>query len=236
MSHIALYGGTFDPIHQGHINTSLAIQNHMHFDSYRFLPCKIPALKAPAHATTNQRLTMLQLALSPYPQFELDLREINRATPSYMVDTLTSVREELPHASISLILGYDAFMSLPQWHQWEKIVTLANILVMNRNKQNLSQSILTPQDVPLVGAKNIDVRSYFYQMIKSHYIENKTDFLKQKAGAIYEYDAGFYPISSTHIRELLKESHEKFSMAARTNERLIPEKVYAYIKQQGLYQ
>lgn len=245
MKNIGLYGGTFDPIHKGHINTSIAVQNHMHYSSYRFLPCKIPTLKAPAHATTSQRIKMLEIALQSYPQFEIDLREIKRKTPSYMVDTLISLREEEPNATISLILGYDAFRSLPQWYQWEKILTLANILVINRDKKNVPKNnqelhlINTPVSLqPKESQKNNKNRQsndFFYHFIKSRQVYNKEIFMQQKAGAIYEFDAGFYPISSTQIRQLIAQSHGELSMALKSIEDLIPCEVLAYIKQQELY-
>ena len=132
MRNIALFGGTFDPIHNGHIQTSLAITEAFNFDSYLFLPCKTPTLKPPAYASNQQRIDMIQLAIKPYKAFALDLREIHRDTPSYMVHTLTSLQEEHPSDRITLILGYDAFLSLPKWHQWEKVVSMAQLLVMNR--------------------------------------------------------------------------------------------------------
>ena len=111
MHSIAIFGGTFDPIHNGHILTSLAIQKSFQFSSYRFIPCKVPAIKPASTASTEQRIHMLRLALKNYNQFEIDLREIKRDTPSYMVETLKSLRKDYPYASITLILGFDAFLS-----------------------------------------------------------------------------------------------------------------------------
>jgi nicotinate-nucleotide adenylyltransferase len=133
MRNIALFGGTFDPIHNGHIQTSLAITTAFDFDSYLFLPCKTPTMKPPAYASNQQRIEMIQLAIKPYNAFALDLREMNRDTPSYMVHTLTSLKEEHPSDVITLILGYDAFLSLPKWHEWEKVVSMAQLLIMNRS-------------------------------------------------------------------------------------------------------
>lgn len=121
MYSIAIFGGSFDPIHNGHLQTSLAIQKYFNFDSYIFLPCKTPTLKPATVANSEQRIEMILRAINRYKQnFKLDLREIERTTPSYMVETLESFRAESPEASITLIIGYDAFISLSQWHQWQK--------------------------------------------------------------------------------------------------------------------
>lgn len=132
MHNIAIFGGSFDPIHNGHLQVSLSIQQHFKFDTYIFLPCKMPTIKPPTLANNDQRIEMIHLAIKDFPEFKMDLREIERPTPSYMVETLESFRAELPNDSISLIMGYDAFLSLPRWYQWEKIITLSNLIIINR--------------------------------------------------------------------------------------------------------
>lgn len=209
MYSIAIFGGTFDPVHNGHICTSLAIQKEFQFDSYHFIPCKMPVIKPKSTATTEQRIDMLNLALSDYQQFEVDLREINRATPSYMVETLESIRNEHQSASINLILGFDAFLSLPKWHQWGKIIELTNLLVINRK------------------TFTIELPRALKELLQIHQVTDKTQLLNKPAGAIYLFNAGDYEISSTQIRTALKEQ--------RNISQLIPDKVYQYIKQKGLY-
>lgn len=213
MHSIALFGGTFDPIHQGHLKLSLNIQSVFHFNNYYFIPCKIPTLKAQPSSSTEHRLEMLRLALEPYPQFQIDLREIKRDTPSYMVETLTSLREEYPNESLTLVLGYDAFFSLNLWYEWEKIMDLANLLVMDRNHSNGASTFL-PEDLK--------------QLLIKHQTKNQTKILHQKAGIIYLFDAGDYDISSTQIRTLIKNNSLKKD--------LIPEPVLNYINLWGLYQ
>lgn len=210
MRSIALFGGTFDPIHNGHIETSCRIQATFHFDTYYFLPCKIPALKAAAHASSQQRIDMLQLAIPESQHFAVDAREIYRSTPSYTVDTLESFREENEEASISLILGYDAFLSLPQWHEWEKIITLANILVINRNE---FAKLPIPEDLE--------------ELLKTHQSLRKSKLLTTRSGVIVRFDAGHYEESSTGIREELSANHNV--------NHLIPQPVLDYITEQGLY-
>lgn len=210
MRSIAIYGGTFDPIHNGHLQTSITIQDYFKFDSYLFLPCKVPALKFSAIANTKQRIKMIELAIKDYPHFNIDLREIERDTPSYMVETLGSFREEYPNAAITLIIGYDSFISLPHWHQWEQLISLANILVINRNE-------FSNQKIPEV----------MQQFLKKHQSIDKNAVLQHKAGIVYLFDAGHYEISSRVIREELKQKTNLSSM--------LPKEVYQYIKDEGLY-
>jgi nicotinate-nucleotide adenylyltransferase len=154
---------------------------------------------------------MIRLAINNSPDFEVDLREIERNTPSYMVDTLESFRLEYPNASITLIIGYDAFISLPRWHQWEKLITLANILVINRNE-------FAQQSMP----KSLN------SFLAQHQSKNKDTLLNQKAGIIFLFDAGHYEISSTTIRDEIK---RKEDVALK-----LPENVLKYIKDEQLYQ
>lgn len=210
MHSIAIFGGAFDPIHTGHLQTSISIQTHFKFDSYIFLPCKTPTIKPPTLASNDQRVEMIKLAIQDIPNFKLDLREIERDTPSYMVETLKSFRLEYPDTSITLIIGYDAFLSLPHWYQWEKIITLAHLLIINRNE-------FAHQPIPEVMQK-------FLEKYRS---KSKTEFLNTQAGSIYLYDAGNYEISSTSVRE-------EINKGADVKNKL-PYRVYEYIKSRGLY-
>lgn len=186
MRNIALFGGTFDPIHNGHIQTSLRIQSTFNFDSYLFLPCKTPTMKPPAYASNQQRVEMIQLAIKPYNEFTLDLREMNRDTPSYMVDTLTSLKEEFPSDVITLILGYDAFLSLPKWHEWEKVVSMAQLLVMNRSSSSSKEIPDTLQNLSSVrffDAGDYDVSS---RQIRGE-LQQGIDVASKLPKAVYDY-------------------------------------------------
>lgn len=211
MHSIAIFGGTFNPVHNGHLLTSISIQSHFNFNVYNFLPCKIPLIKPESIATNKQRIEMLKLAIEDYPQFKIDLREMNRETPSYMVDTLISFRRENKKAAINLIIGYDAFLSLPKWYHWEEIINLANLLVINR-----TQFINHP------------IPDSIKKLLSTHKTEIKSDLLTKQAKGIYFFDAGNYLVSSTKIREELKSNAQIQTQ--------IPPKVYKYIKQWGLYQ
>lgn len=211
MNNFVIYGGTFDPIHFGHIKTALDVQNTFHFDRFVFLPCKKPVLKEPSQASSEQRISMLKLGLLPYPEFTIDLREMNRNTPSYMVETLESYREELGKAvSITLLLGTDAFLDLPRWHHWEKILKLCHILVINRP-----------------GTEDKKPSNTLLNLLKKHETNHHRDLLKRPYGKIYQYDAGRYDISSTEIREKINER--------KSIKDYIPPAVYQYIVDEKLY-
>ena len=210
MHSIAIFGGTFDPIHNGHLQASISIQNYFKFDSYIFLPCKVPTIKPPSLANNAQRIEMIKLAIKEIPDFKLDIREIERDTPSYMVETLQSFRLEYPQASITLIIGYDAFLSLPNWYQWEKIITLANLLVINRME-------FANQAIPEI----------IQRFLKKYQSTSKDEVLNAQAGNVFLFDAGHYDISSTSLREAIKKGADVQST--------LPYRVYEYIKSQELY-
>lgn len=211
MISIAIFGGTFDPVHLGHIQTSLAIQAHCDFDKYYFLPCKMPVHKEPSLATNQHRIAMLERALKELPQFAIDLREIERNSPSYMVETLTSIRQQYPDAALTLIMGYDAFCSLPLWFEWQQLIKLAHLLIINREQ---SEHVALPHELK--------------QLLKHHETQDKKDLINNHSGFIYLFNAGDYAISSTRIRRELKQQQQVTQM--------LPAAVYSYIKKWNLYQ
>ncbi|KTD59214.1 nicotinate-nucleotide adenylyltransferase [Legionella shakespearei] len=211
MRRLAFFGGTFNPVHNGHIETCKAIQSCFNFDELSFIPCKSPVLKEEPVVTPEQRVAMLELAIKGNPSFSIDLREIERDTPSYMSETLESLRAEHQEDSLTLIMGYDAFLSLPYWHNWKKILTLANLLVINRDEYAESP-------VP-VAVK---------ELLERCQVTDKERLLRSKANAIYFFDAGNYEISSTRIRNELQQG--------TLTDGNIPHEVYEYIKAQRLYQ
>jgi nicotinate-nucleotide adenylyltransferase len=134
-THLLIFGGSFDPIHTGHLAIATNIQSHFHFDTLLFLPCNQPPHKAMPIASPEQRVKMIELALEdqPIPQAAISLEEIHRPGPSYTVDTLRALRKQYgPGCHISFLVGQDAYLSLPQWHQSETLLTLAKLLLVQR--------------------------------------------------------------------------------------------------------
>lgn len=130
---IGVFGGTFDPIHFGHLRTALEVAEYMGMAQVRFIPCGTPPHRESPQASAAQRLAMVRAATQGERQFVADDREIRRNGPSYMVETLESLREELgADQSLGLILGLDAFSALTGWRRWQDLIALAHLIVMTR--------------------------------------------------------------------------------------------------------
>ena len=137
---IGIFGGTFDPIHNGHLRSALEVLQQFDLDHIRLIPSARPPHREQPQATPEQRVMMLHLAIKNSTQFVVDDRELKREGASYTIDTLKSLRQEMPDTARYLILGSDAFSGLSTWHQWEKLLDLSHIIVMQRASQPLSLS------------------------------------------------------------------------------------------------
>jgi nicotinate-nucleotide adenylyltransferase len=132
MQPIGLYGGTFDPIHYGHLRTALELQHALGLAEVRFIPCANPPHRAAPMTDGSLRLRMVEAAVRDRPGFVADDRELRRDGWSYTVDTLESFRAEYPARSLCLLLGMDAFLNLPLWHRWNELLDLAHVVVAHR--------------------------------------------------------------------------------------------------------
>lgn len=129
---LGLFGGTFDPVHFGHLRPALDVKQALGMEQVRFLPNNVPPHREQPWLDAATRKSLLELALQEMPGFELDCRELEREGKSYMVDTLASLREDFPDHHLCLILGMDAFARLHQWHQWQGILDCCHIVVTGR--------------------------------------------------------------------------------------------------------
>jgi len=129
---IGILGGTFDPIHYGHLRPALDIMQQVGLQQVRFIPNRIPPHRDVPVLTDQQRAKLVQLAIKETAGFVLDERELQRGGPSYMVDTLQSLQVDFPDDTLCLIMGMDAFSGLPQWHRWQSILELCHIIVSTR--------------------------------------------------------------------------------------------------------
>ena len=132
-SPIGLLGGTFDPVHIGHLRMAVECLNRLHLAEVRLLPVGQPVHRATPKADNADRLAMLELAIAGEQLLQVDKRETQRARPSYTVETLENLRTELgPDRSLAWIVGMDAFLGLPSWYRWTELLDLAHLVVVMR--------------------------------------------------------------------------------------------------------
>ncbi len=184
---IGVFGGTFDPVHLGHLRPALEVHQALRLKRTHFIPCGTPVHRDRPVADARSRLAMLELAVRPVPGFVVDDREINRQTPSYMVDTLISLRQDFPQEPLCLLLGMDAFAQFKQWKSWQQILELANLLVMRR-----------PGDQSVEPACDLGARVTAEQSV----------FCRGRAGRILFLDVTLMDISSTRIRRSVRQGKE----------------------------
>ena len=207
---IALFGGTFDPIHIGHINMAKECLAQCKLDTLYFMPCAIPAHKAAPNISDSHRINMLKLAIKPYPYFGLDLRELTRQGPSYSLLSLQELRAEHPDAAILFLMGMDSFNNLDKWYQWQEIIKLCHIVVYQRPGQTC--------------AAQSKLLTY-----KQHaQITNSNELTRFTAGKLFFLQGKEIAAASSAIRRNLKTAPQK-------TELLSPE-VSQYIKEHRLYQ
>ncbi len=182
---IGLFGGTFDPVHYGHLRLAREVYAQAGLDELRFIPCHMPTHRAPATASSDQRLIMLNLALQEFPEFVIDEREINRAGHSYTFDTLSELRHELPDARLCWLMGMDAFLDFTRWHKWRHILELAHLLV----------AVRPGYTAPADG----DMRT----LLDRHALDSVDTLRCRVAGGIVLLETPANDIASTHIRAKL---------------------------------
>jgi nicotinate-nucleotide adenylyltransferase len=203
---ICLFGGTFDPVHHGHLQPLRELQAQLGCEQVRILPAAIPPHRPPPVASTGQRLAMLRLALKDYPGLLLDARELERDGPSYTVVTLQGLRTEYPDAALCLIMGSDAFAGLPTWYHWQDLFGLCHIIVVER------------PDEPAASG----------QEWARHRLINDADQLRTaRAGFVLPVRLTLLDISATRIRQRLA--------AGQDVQGMLPARVLEYIQAHGIY-
>lgn len=125
-------GGTFDPVHYGHLKPAAEVKARLELDKLWLLPNHIPPHKAKATASSEQRLAMLKLACDEFPDMDICDIELKRNAPSYSVATLEALQQAFPGAEFQFIMGTDSLLSLPSWHQWQRLFSLCNLVVCKR--------------------------------------------------------------------------------------------------------
>lgn len=209
MRPIGVFGGTFDPVHYGHLRSAFEMLQALQFEEVRFVPCGDPPHRGVTYANARQRLRLVECAIAGQAGFVADDRELHRDGPSYSIDTLESLRAEFPDRSLGLIVGMDAFLGLPDWHRWEEILDLAHIVVAHRPGWKAP-------DIGVLGEK-----------ISDHGTHRVDDLHAATHGRIHIHAVTQLEIASTEIRELIA--------AGRDPRFLMPDEVRDAILEMGIY-
>lgn len=213
---IGILGGTFDPIHHGHLRLAQEALEQCALDAVHFIPCGTPPHRTQPCAAAQQRLDMARLALHGHPSFVLDEREIHRNDPCYSVDTLDSLRAELgAQKPLCLLMGGDAFLMLHTWHDWRRLFELAHIVVMQR-----------AGCLPL-GNAIADADAELRDIYRKRLVPSPKALREAPHGGIFVADMPALEISATDIRRRCAES--------KNIRYLLPDAVAAYIHFNQLY-
>ena len=138
---VAIFGGTFNPVHNGHLRIAIELAELLEVDSLRMIPCALPAHREAPSATPEQRLEMLKLGIGRQPQLIADDIELCRDGPSYTIDTLRAIRAQIGDSpAIYLCIGMDVLASLDSWRDWQQLTDYCHIVVSSRPGYQLPQS------------------------------------------------------------------------------------------------
>lgn len=212
---LGLLGGTFDPIHYGHLRLADDVRTALALPEVRLIPAGDPPHRGRPHASADDRLAMLDLACRELPALSVDPREIRRGGKSYTVLTLEELRAENSTRPLLWIIGADALLGLPQWHRWRELFDLAHLVVAERPGVALDPA-LPPALVPEWNAR----------VASDSTLLRRTPF-----GAIYRQRVTPHPISASAIRAAI--AHGADDLDAIRG--LLPDSVLAYIERNGLY-
>lgn len=184
MKPLAVFGGTFDPVHLGHLSVAWEAAELLDAEVH-LVPANVPPHRPPPRADAGQRVAMLRAALRGQDRLQLDTRELDRDGPSYSVDTLAQLRGEFGRRPLVLLVGMDAFVGLSSWHRWRELLRLAHVGVLRRPG--------VPRALPQELADAVEGR----------YTTDAADLHAAPAGRVIELDVTPLEVSATRIRQLL---------------------------------
>jgi nicotinate-nucleotide adenylyltransferase len=209
---LGLLGGTFDPIHFGHLRLAEECADSLRLSEIRLLPAAKPWQRSGLISSVEHRLEMVRLGVEGNPRLRLDPREAERIGPTYTVDTLASLRAELGETRpLVWIVGSDQFLNLPTWHRWQKLFELAHIAVARRANEPFDLGELPPALAAMVTNR----------------LTNDKSALAEPAGRVFSIEMTPLKISSSQIRTLIR--------TRQSPRYLLPQAVCDYIMQHGLY-
>jgi nicotinate-nucleotide adenylyltransferase len=207
----ALFGGTFDPIHFGHLRPVEALAQQIGLQRVTLLPNNVPPHRPQPLASAAQRVEMLQCAIAQSPLFEIDTRELQRDTPSWTVATLETLRAERGAAQpLGFIIGQDSLLTLAKWHRWQDLLSLCHLLVCKR--PGYPTEMNSPE---------------MQRWLEQHLTHDVQQLHRRPAGCVWLAETPLYDISATEIRQRRRQN--------QPCDDLLPASVIAYIDRAGLY-
>jgi nicotinate-nucleotide adenylyltransferase len=207
---VGVFGGTFNPVHYGHLRSALELVERLQLDHLRLMPCAEPPHRGAPSCPAEHRAAMVELAVTGEARLVCDRRELTRPGPSYTITSLEEIRVELGHArALCLVMGGDALVHINTWHRWRELLDLAHIVVIAR----------PGCDLPADG----EVADW----LSTHRLRDRRDLHGRSHGGVLLEELRPLAISSTEIRELLADG--------RSARYLVPEPVLDYIHAHSLY-
>lgn len=208
-SAIGILGGTFDPIHAGHLRLAIELKQNLDLSRVILVPCHRPPHRQEPQASPKQRLSMVKAAIRDEAFLEVSDLEIRRGGTSYMIDTLEMLRAQFPNQALCLLLGIDAFLGFAGWHRYQDILNLAHLVIAHRPRFQLP------------------TRGLIASLLKKHGTTQFQDLHSHLNGFIYSSPMTPLEISATDIRKQIS--------LGRNPKFLLPDRVLNYIHMHHIY-
>ena len=192
---IGIFGGTFDPVHYGHIKPALSIKQALNLSQLRFIPNRNPPHREQPWLDVARRVALLKMALADLPDVVVDEREVARDGPSYMVDTLQTLVSDFPDDDFCLIIGMDAYMAIAKWFRWRSLFELCHLVVTTR------PGFATEQVSARMSAAD-------YQFLSERLVSEAAQLRPRETGKILLKSVPQLAISSTQIRDRLRRGED----------------------------
>ena len=205
----AIFGGTFDPIHNGHLQTAAALVKELGISTLALMPSAVPPHRPQPDASPEQRLDMVNLASQYHKAFTVEDWELRQDRPSFTANTLSEFKTQFPDDTLLFVMGMDSLMSLYRWHHWRQLIECAHLVVM-----------------PRAGAPFNPKNDELKEFISVHLTRNKNALNTQSQGLLYIAETPMVDVSATELRKQLQQREKNLPL---------PSNVYNYIRQHQLY-
>ena len=207
---LGILGGTFDPVHHGHLRIAMEVCQQLQLEQVRLLPLHTPPHRQAPQATPGHRLQMLHAAVAGVPELAVDDCEVRRGGISYTIETVERLRNGGTGTPVCLIMGADAFASLHTWRQWQRLPEFVHIVIVDRTGT-------APPGDPVVA-----------ELLASRLVDDSRELASRPAGLVTRVQAPLLDISSSYVRDCVRQG--------KNIRYLVPGDVITYINAHALYQ